>query len=365
MRDEISLEEHELLARIARRSYIDGRTQEAIAREFGLSRQKIQRLLERARAVGVVDIHIEAPPEVNLELEDQLIRRFGLADARVSPDRPDAESQRAAVARGAAIDLEHRLRDGTIVAVGHGRDAGDVPRFFRPSRQLDCTFASAMGGSPRVDTPTNPNEICRALAAKCGGRAESLYAPAWVESVEVRDRLLQQEAVRHTLELAAGARIALVGIGGTDDGCTMVRSGCLSLEEIARLREQGAVGDVLGNYVDATGEPVHSPHGARLIGLSLEALRSIETVVAVASEPEKPQAILGVLRAGVINVLIVDEANAREVLRLAGSTEAAAAGGARTRPTRPAALTVNAARPSSQHPRQAAGGGGHASRFHP
>ena len=48
--------------------------------------------------------------------------------------------------------------------------------------------------------------------------------------------------------------MALVGIGGTDDGCTMVRSGCLSLAEIARLRAQGAVGDVLGNYVDIDGD---------------------------------------------------------------------------------------------------------------
>jgi DNA-binding transcriptional regulator LsrR (DeoR family) len=366
VRDEISLEEHELLARIARRSYIDGRTQESIAREFGLSRQKIQRLLDRARAAGVVEIHIEAPPEVNLELEGELVRRFGLVDARVSPDRPDPESQRAAVARAAAVDLDHRLRDGMIVAVGHGRDAGDVPRYFRPARQLDCAFASAMGGSPRVDNPTNPNEICRALAAKCGGRAEPLYAPAYVESVEVRDRLLQQEAVAHTLELAARASIALVGIGGTDDDCTMVRSGCLSLAEIARLRTQGAVGDVLGNYVDAMGAPIHSPHGGRLIGLSLPALRSIETVVAVASEPEKPHAILGVLRAGVVNVLIVDETNAREVLRLVGEAATAVpTRRARSRPNVPPALTVNEARPSGQRSRSSAGGGGHASRFYP
>jgi DNA-binding transcriptional regulator LsrR (DeoR family) len=59
--DELSRDEHELLARIARRSYVDGRTQGEIAAEFGLSRPKVQRLLERARATGVVDIHIDVP----------------------------------------------------------------------------------------------------------------------------------------------------------------------------------------------------------------------------------------------------------------------------------------------------------------
>ena len=317
---DIGPEEFELLARTAHRYYIDGRTQEETAREFGLSRPKVQRLLERARWAGVVDIHIEIPPWLHLDLEDGLRERFGLAVAIVTPARADPQAQREEVARGAARYLDRRLRDGDVVAVSHGRDAGEVPRYFRPGRRLTCTFVSAMGGSPHVDAPTNPNEICRALAERSGGRAVGLYAPAHVESAEMRDRLLEQEAVADTLRVAAQASVALVGIGGTDDGCTMVRSGCFSLEEIRRLRRHGAVGDILGNYVDAQGNPVASPESGRLIGLSMEELRRIGTVVAVVSEPEKPPAILGILRSGVIDVLIVDEGNARAVLELAGAS---------------------------------------------
>ena len=320
MPDELSWDDHELLARIAHRSYIDGQTQEEIAHEFGLSRPKVQRLLERARQSGIVDIHIEAPPGLNLDLESELVETFRLGDAIVSPGRADPAAQREAVARSAAKFLERRLVDGMVVAVSHGRDTGEVPRFFRPTRRLDVTFASAMGGSPRVDNPTNPNEICTSLADRCGGRAESLYAPAYVESADVRDRLLEQEAVAHTLSVAARADVALVGIGGTDDRCTMVRSGCLSIDEIGRLRDAGAVGDVLGNYVDARGTVIVAPHSQRLVALSMEDLLRIDIVVAVASESEKPLAILGVLRAGVIDVLIVDEGNARAVLELGRAT---------------------------------------------
>jgi deoxyribonucleoside regulator len=318
--DDLTPDDHELLARIAHRSYIDGHTQEEIGQEFGLSRPKVQRLLERARQAGIVEIHIEAPPGLNLDLESQLVQAFRLRDAIVGPSRSEPDAQRAAVARGAAKFLERRLADGMVIAVGHGRDTGEVPRSFRPIRRLDVVFASAMGGSPRVDAPTNPNEICTTLAERCGGRAESLYAPAYVESAEMRDRLFEQEAVAHTLSAAARADMALVGVGGTDDGCTMVRSGCLSLDEIARLRDAGAVGDVLGNYVDARGTLIVAPHSQRLIALSIEDLLRIDTVVAVVSEAEKPLAILGVLRSGVIDVLIVDEGNARAVLELGRAT---------------------------------------------
>ncbi len=313
---DLSRNERELLARIAHRWYLDDRTQAEIAHEFGLSRPKVQRLLVQARQSGVVQIHIDTPLGVDLDLEARLIEAFGFTYAIVAPSDPDPEVQRTAVARAAAGYLERRLTAGSVVAVSHGRDIGAVPRYYRPSTLVDAVFASAMGGSPTMDLPTNPNEIGRALAERSGGRVESLFAPAYVESAEVRDSLHAQEAVSHVLRTAAAADTALVGIGGTDDSCTMVRSGCLDVAEIAWLRAQGAVGDVLGNYVDVRGALIASPHSSRLIGLSVEDLRRIPQVVAVVSGAEKPRATLGVLRAGIVDVLIVDDANARTVLEL-------------------------------------------------
>jgi DNA-binding transcriptional regulator LsrR (DeoR family) len=197
------------------------------------------------------------------------------------------------------------------VAVGHGRDAAEVARWFNPARRVGATFVSAMGGSPLVSSPTNPNEIARRLADRCGGRSVELFAPAFVESEPMRDALLRQQAVAETLDRAAKACTALVGVGGTDDDCTMVRSGCFSVDEIRRLRATGAVGDVLGHYVDATGERLESPETQRLVSLGLDQLHAIDTVVVVVSEAEKPRAILGVLRTGVADVLVVDEGNAR------------------------------------------------------
>jgi DNA-binding transcriptional regulator LsrR (DeoR family) len=312
--EDLNSEDFERLARIAHRYYVDRRTQEEIGSEFGLSRPKVQRLLDQARCSGVVDIRIATPPWLSLELESRLREEFQLTDAIVAPPRADPQSQREAVARSAAQFLERRLTDGAVVAVGHGRDTGEMPRFFRPRRRLDCEFVSAMGGSSRVDTPTNPNEICQALAAASGGRSRSLYAPAYVEDADDRERFLQQDAIAQTLGAAARATMALVGIGSVDDGCTMVRSGCLSLAEIARLRDQGAVGDILGNYVDVDGRVIPSPHRNRLIALSIEELQLVETVIAVVSEAEKPLAILGVLRARVVDVLVVDEGNAHALL---------------------------------------------------
>ena len=315
-RGDLGDDEFELLARLALGYYHDGLTQEALARKFGLSRPKVQRMLDRARATGVVEIRVSTPPWLHVDLERELRERFGLTMAIVAPGRTDPQAQREEVARAAARYLERVLADDDVVAVSHGRDTGEVPRFFNPGRRIDATFVSAMGGSPLADAPTNPNEIVRRLADRCGGRVLGLYAPAHVESKRMRDELLRQPAVAETLRVAASASIALVGIGGTDDACTMVRSGSISVDEIRRLRDAGAVGDVLGNYVDVDGRRLESAETSRLVGLSLQGLQAIDTVVVVASEREKPVAILGVLRTGTVDVLVLDEGNARRVLEM-------------------------------------------------
>ena len=152
---ELSRDEHELLARIAHRSFIDRRTQGEIASEFGMSRPKVQRLLDRARSAGVVEIHIDVPPGLDLDLERRLAETFRLTESVVSPSHPDPESQRGAVARNAARYLERSLHDGDMVAVSHGRDTGAVPHYFHPAAPIDCVFASAMGvvAGGRPDQP--------------------------------------------------------------------------------------------------------------------------------------------------------------------------------------------------------------------
>ena len=50
--DDLGHDEFELLARLAFGYYEEGLTQEALARRFGLSRPKVQRLLDRARAAA-------------------------------------------------------------------------------------------------------------------------------------------------------------------------------------------------------------------------------------------------------------------------------------------------------------------------
>jgi len=305
-----------LLVRIASMYYIDGETQETIGYRLGLSRQKIQRLLKQAREQGIVDVRIHSSPSETLNVASELKTRFNLQEVFIAPAHPNQAAQRKAVAQEAAGFLELYLRDRMVIAVGMGRNTGEIPNSIANKHRVDCTFVAAMGGSPNVEFHVNPNEICRSLAVKFGGRAEALYAPAFVESTEMRNLLVQQEAICRILELAEGADCAVVGIGGTDDACTLVRSGCFSVRQIRQIRNNMAVGDMLGNYFDIYGNVIPSPLYGRLIGLNLDNLKQIKTVVCAVSEPNKSTSILGALRTGIVDIMILDAKNAVEVLSL-------------------------------------------------
>lgn len=73
------------LVRAARLYYEDGLSQGEAARRLGLSGATVSRVLAQAREQGIVEVLIHdprSPVQRVHEIEQQLIERFGLADAR-------------------------------------------------------------------------------------------------------------------------------------------------------------------------------------------------------------------------------------------------------------------------------------------
>ncbi|MHB8487917.1 MAG: sugar-binding transcriptional regulator [Candidatus Dormibacteria bacterium] len=306
----------ELMTRVASQYYLEGMTQEAVARSLRLSRPKVGRLLDRARAVGIVEITVHVPPDLGLQLEAALVSEFGLDLVLLVNDQSDESGQRASVARAAAGFLKRRLSDGDVVALGMGRNVGALPDFIGTPPHRAATFVSAIGGSPLVDTGVNPNEICRRLTEAFGGSAEVLYAPAYAETPAVRQAFINHDDVRDVLERARGANVALIGVGSARDDSAVVRMGCFSVSEMRRLRDRGAVGDILGSFFDADGHAVVDGIGDRVVAIARADLEAIKCVVAICSERDKGEAILGALRSGMVNVLVTNLSTARTVLEL-------------------------------------------------
>ena len=99
---------------------------------------------------------------------------------------------------------------------------------------------------------------------------------------------------------------------------SLVLAGGLTREGMAALRSRGAVGDVIGQFYDASGRPIGTELDARTIRLSLGQLRAAN-VVAIATGTERIPSILGAHRCGIIKGLITDAGTCTELLEALGS----------------------------------------------
>jgi DNA-binding transcriptional regulator LsrR (DeoR family) len=299
-----------LLAEIARRYYIEGETQDSIARALDLSRMKVNRMIKEAQEAGLVEIRVRFHSSQTRELERELCERFGLKHLLVAPASQSPQQQRLNVAMTVTHFLESNLRENLIVAVGMGRNVAAVAEMQAARTFETLTFVSGSGGAAEAGSEGNADHICRNLARRFGGSAVTLYAPAYVPEAELRESLMGNGTVRRTFNLARSADYALIGIGDLGPDSHMARMGWFSSDELRKAQDAGVVGDLMGyDFFDAHGTPCNDVLGGRVIGLSREDLQRISTTIALAAEPSKAMAILGALRTGTIDVLATSLTN--------------------------------------------------------
>lgn len=310
--------ESELLTEIAVAYYEHEQTQEEIAKRFGISRIKVGRLLKKARTTGIVEINVKYHPIFSSKIEQQFVNNFGIKRALIAIDHQDEEEQRRQVAALVTNYLSSVLKNGMTVAVGQGRNVASVASHIGIFPEKQCKFICGIGGTLRNGELIDADHISRNLARKFNGTSETLYAPAYVENRELKKAFLQNRVIKETIERASKADIALVGLGDMNENSYMVQLGWFTPQEITNASmHQGVIGEIAGyGFFDIQGRPVDTVMNDRVIGLSIEELRSIPCVIAIASENTKAMAILGALRSGVVDIIATSASNARTVLNL-------------------------------------------------
>ena len=310
--------EHDLLAQVAAMYYVEEMTQDAIAAQLGLSRVKIYRLLKHARAEQVIQFTVNWPVQRAPEMEALLCAHFGLREALVlKPSSSDRTHALARVGQLGARFLEQALRDSMTLTVCLGRSTYEVIHAVRPGFQGHVNVVQAVGSIALATPELDSASLTRELAAKLGGAAHYLAAPMVVDSSAASAMLRSQRDIHRSLEMARQADVALVGVGNLDPAASeFAKAGYLSADDLAQIKQSGGVGDMSGQIFTIDGAAYTGGFNARVIGLRLEDLRTIPTVMSIAIGAAKTQAILGALHTGVIDVFCTDLDTATAILEL-------------------------------------------------
>jgi DNA-binding transcriptional regulator LsrR (DeoR family) len=303
----------DLRVRAAWLYYVEGMTQEQIARFMNISRAKVIRLLASARDNGIVRIRIEDRASEQIALERQLVAAFGLADAIVVPAPADEAEITTVVGHAAGTYLTDQVKDGMSVGVGWGATLHMSLKALggQPCQRL--SVVSLLGGMTH-SRAVNPSAVARRIADAFGADCYQLTAPVMVADESVRAALWSEPGLRELLERARGVDLALVSVGDVSEEATLFRQGLLPRSALASLQAAGAVGDVLCHFIDAEGKVVDHPVNRRVVAVDLDDLRRVPKIVVAAGGRRKVAAIRAALKATGAGVLITEEGAARGLL---------------------------------------------------
>lgn len=313
---------HELLAEVASLYYEHDKSQIEIADELGLSRVKVYRLLKEARQENVVKIVIDWPIERDNQIETRLIQVFHLKKALVfKSNRYDDSLALRRLGQMTARYLELILEDGMTLSLCLGRSTYEVIHAVEPNFRAHVNVVQAMGSIPFAIQDMDGAALALQLAQKLGGQVLYLTSPMMANSPEEAVILRKQKSIESTLNASRQADIILLGIGGlSPETSRYVQADMISADRLRALAEEGAVGDIGGQFFTLSGELHNCLYNQCMIGLTLEEMRQIPNTIVVAMGPSKITAILGGLRTGVIDVLCTDLDTARSVLNLANQS---------------------------------------------
>ena len=304
-----------LLGKIGWHYYVDGLTQKQIGERLGLSRLKVVRLLKRARAEGVVEIRLAPDVKLNTELARSLEDRFHLQEAIVT-DSAEAPEALNAIGRAGAHFLERTLQNDQVLGIGMGRTVSSIISHMIPRRLNSVIVRTLAGAYEEPGAHSNAYNIAWRLADLLDATCEQLYCPLIVPDQATRTALLQDRTLRDLLESVSDCDMVLVGLGALDSDSPLIRLGYVSQQLLGKLRASGAAGEILGRFYDHDGTALATDFDGRTLGITLDQLCQIPTVVALAHGPNKVSPMLGALRTGCVDVLITDRWTAESVLVL-------------------------------------------------
>lgn len=310
-------DELRLIARIARMYHLDDLKQAEIAKQLRISQAGISRLLKRARDEGIVRISVEAPSGTFPELEERLRRRFNLAEIVIAECGEDREEQiLSRIGEAAAQYLEMTLQPGEVIGISSWSESllRMVDHLDTGRRVGAARVVQILGGMGNPGVQAHANALTSRLARLTGATPMLLATQGVAGTVEARDALVSDPYVAGTIAQFAALTVAVVGIGAVEPSKLLADSGNIftdsELQELTRLQ---AAGDICLHFFDVEGRPIRSPFEGRVIGITLDELRSVPRVVGVAGGRRKVPALLGALRGRLIDVLVTDQFTATRI----------------------------------------------------
>lgn len=312
--------EEELRFTAASMYYVQGETMESIARQLGMSRSSVSRMLKQSRESGMVQITLTEPGGSRSSVGAALEKLFGIRAHIVPVREGSSEVYRLdRVARMAGQVFSNAIGDRMVIGVAWGTTLGAVVQHLVP-RQTSQSTVVQMNGGANHSTSGIPyvGAIISSVADAFGCEIVHFPVPAFFDYAETKQAMWRERMVTRVLDVRAQMDLAIFGVGALTGPVQshVYASGYLDESDTQQIIDQRVVGDVCTVFLRRDGSWQDIPLNLRASGLTPAQLQRVPRRICVAAGRAKALPLLGALRARVATDVVVDELTARTVLEL-------------------------------------------------
>jgi DNA-binding transcriptional regulator LsrR (DeoR family) len=302
---------HDEAARAGWLYYVGGMTQDQIATELGVSRQRAQRLVSRAMAEGLIQVRLSHRIGACLDMEAALTDRFGLLRARVVPTLADPVR---ATSPAAAAELERVLRmpEPKVIALGTGRSMRGMVDALE-GVEADQHRLVSLIGNIAPDGSASFFDVVMRIADKVRAPHYPMPVPVVSTTAAEKEAFRALAPVQRVVGLAQSADVIFVGVGQMSFDAPLLADGFVTQGELDEMQAAGAVGEVAGWVYDSAGVYLDVGTNRRTGGVRVEQGLP-RMAMGIAAGSSKVAAIAAALQSRIINSLVTDEATARAIL---------------------------------------------------
>lgn len=302
----------------ASRYYVQGETMDAIAKQLGLSRSSVSRLLKEARDTGLVRISLADEAGSRSPLAASIGRTFGVRVHLVAVREGVSEQRRFdQVARLAGRLLSEAVTDHCVIGVAWGVTSSLVVRYLQPKPLVDSIVVQMNGGTNQWSSGIPyVGEILQSVGDAFNSRVVYFPVPAFFDYAETKNAMWRERSVQNVIALQHRLDVVVFGVGCLKGRVPshVYTAGYMDDADKLQLSADGVVGDVATVLLREDGSWRDIGFNERASGLNPAELARVPRRFCVVADPSRAAAVVGALRAGTTTDLVIDDGTARAVV---------------------------------------------------
>lgn len=288
--------------------YVNGLTQAEVAKQLDTTRLRVNQAIQRAKSLGIVQVQIDSPFTTRSEMQEAVRKELGIKRAIIVPARRDPYDYHGAVGAGLASLISERIRTGAwrSIGVSWGLTLEHMIQRLPRQSQPELEVVSLLGGTSHGAT-FNTFGIASGLAERLGARYSLLIAPTFLSAGIDRDMFLSQEILIEHFHKFENLDASILTASDISSKSFLIANGLPGDISARDLSSAGAIGDVLGWFLDREGRSIDHPLNTRSIGIALETLERIPEKILAAAGIHKVGIIRAAAKRGLIDTLLTDD----------------------------------------------------------